>query len=110
MSYQSNAHFLAAGGGSIKPGGPLLLKYSKLSATVFLYIHLVWTCREGAQLTLLALVSNRVLNYPMGALIELESLLIVSLDEREVEGKKRKQLGAAKRSREPGTWVSATDT
>lgn len=58
----------------------------------------------------------RVLNYPMGALIELETLLIVSLDEGEIEGRKGEHSRAAKQGREgtttsaePGTRVSDGD-
>ena len=57
-----------------------------------------------------------MLNYPMGALIELQTLLIVSLDEGEIEGRKGEQSGAARQGRkgittsaEPGTRVSGAD-
>lgn len=43
---------------------------------------------ECVRVPLASLVSYRVLNYPMGALIEPEALLIVSLDEGEIEGRK----------------------
>lgn len=52
---------------------------------------------------LASLVSYRVLNYPMGALIELETLLIVSLNEGEGEGRKGEQSGAATQGREGST-------
>lgn len=55
---------------------------------------------------LASLVSYRVLNYPMGALIELETLLIVRLVEGESEGRKGEQSGAARQGRE-GTTTSA---
>lgn len=66
---------------------------------------------------LASLVSYRVLNYPMGALIELDTLLIVSLDEGEIEGRKGDHSRAAKQSRkgtttsaESGTRVSVADS
>lgn len=55
----------------------------------------VYVC-ECVWVPLASLVSHRVLNYPMGALIELETLLIVSLDEGEIEGRKGEQSGAAR--------------
>lgn len=65
---------------------------------------------------LASLVSYWVSDYPMGALIELETLLIVSLNEVEGEGRKREQSGAARQGREgtttsaePGTRVSGAD-
>lgn len=52
----------------------------------------------------------------MGALIELQTLLIVSLDEGEIEGRKGEPSGAARQGREgtttsaePGTRVSGAD-
>lgn len=64
-----------------------------------------------------SLVSYRVLNYPMGALIELQALLIVSVDDGEIEGRKGEQSRAAKQSGTRGmttsaesrTWVSGKD-
>lgn len=52
------------------------------------------------------LVSYRVLNYPLGALIEVETLLTVRLDEGEGEGRQGEQSGAARQARE-GTTTSA---
>lgn len=75
----------------------------------------VYIC-ERVWVPLASLVSYRVLNYPMGALIELETLLIVSLDEGEIEGRKGEHGRAAKKGREgtttsaePGTRVSGAD-
>lgn len=59
-----------------------------------------------------SLVSYRVLNYPVGALIEVETLLTVRLEEGESEGRQGEQSGAATQARE-GTTTSAelgTDT
>lgn len=75
----------------------------------------MYTC-EHVWVPLASLVSYRVLYYPMGALIELETLLIVSLDEGETEGRKGEHSRAAKQgtegtttSAEPGTQVSGAD-
>ena len=80
------------GGGSRenKARWPPHSKYSEfVFASVCVYVCVrVYVCmRMWVPLT--SLVSHRVLNYPMGALIELETLLIVSLDEGEIEGRKR---------------------
>lgn len=53
-----------------------------------------------------SLVSYRVLNYPVGALIEVETLLTVRLDEGGGEGRQGEQSGAARQARE-GTTTSA---
>lgn len=52
------------------------------------------------------LVSYRVLNYPVGALIEVETLLTVRLDEGEGEGRQEEESAAARQARE-GTTTSA---
>lgn len=76
----------------------------------------VYACECCVWVPLASLVSYRVLNYPMGALIELETLLIVSVDEGEIEGRKGEHSRAAKQGREgtatsaePGTRVSGAD-
>lgn len=58
---------------------------------------------------LASLVSYRVSDYPMGALIELDTLLIVSLKEGKGEGRKGEQSGAARldnfcRAGDTGEW------
>lgn len=65
---------------------------------------------------LASLVSYRVLSYPVGDSIELETHLIVSLNEGEIEGRKGEHSRAAKQgtegtttSAEPGTRVSGAD-
>lgn len=63
---------------------------------------------------LASLVAYRVLHYPMGALIAPETLLIVSPDEGEGEGRDGVKSGAARQGREgrttsaePGNQVSS---
>ena len=57
-----------------------------------------------------ALVSYGVLNYPMGALIELDTLLIVSLDEGEIGVRKKGEHGRAAKQGREGTATSAEST
>lgn len=62
-------------------------------------------------LALTSLVSYGVLNYPMGALIERQTLLIVSLEEGGIDGRKGELAGVSEQSRgqRVGDSVSVSD-
>lgn len=87
-----------------------------LCAGTFVCLRMVRVCMcVCVWVPLASLVSYRVSDYPMGALIELDTLLIVSLKEGEGEGRKGEQSAAAGldnfcRAGDTGEWCRYLQT